>query len=321
MKVRVIAASVAALATMGFASSAMAASAEAGQVVVGPAGYAQGPGTLVIAGGVPVPIVGPGDHVVICHALGEANKDTYIQIAPSAGVVFGHAGAGHQIGEDIIPPFIYQPNGNQDDDSSLAEGQNWDAAHIAVYQNGCAALPPAPPTDLCPNLDGNQDSVPAGMIKDEAGDCVTPAPPTDVCPNIDGDQDSVPGGMVKDGNGNCYTQTISVLLTDGCPNLDGAQASVPSGMVKDGAGNCVVQTIASNPSTPAFVGGILGVSTPVKTTIKTPAKVKAKVKAKAKAKATAKVKAKAKVTAKAKAAAKAKAEAKIKRIRVLPFTP
>ncbi len=176
MKGRAFAATVAALAMLGFASSAMAASAQGGKVVVGPAGYALGSKTLVIAGRVPVPTLGPGDHVVICHALGQANKNTYVQIAPSAaGVLFGHAGAGHQNGEDIIPPFIYQPNGKKQADNSLVQGQNWDTAGIAIYQNGCAALPPTH-TDVCPNIAGVQTSVPVGMVKDAHGNCVTPAP-------------------------------------------------------------------------------------------------------------------------------------------------
>ena len=46
------------------------------------------------------------------------------------------------------------------------------------------------------------------MVKDEQGNCVTPTPPpTDVCPNIEGNQASVPGGLVKDEHGNCVTPT------------------------------------------------------------------------------------------------------------------
>ena len=43
------------------------------------------------------------------------------------------------------------------------------------------------------------------MVKDEHGDCVTPPGGGDVCPNIEGDQHSVPDGMVKDEHGNCVT--------------------------------------------------------------------------------------------------------------------
>jgi uncharacterized repeat protein (TIGR01451 family) len=73
-------------------------------------------------------------------------------------------------------------------------------------EQGNCVTPPPPPTDVCPNIEGNQATVPAGMVKDEQGNCVTPPPPpTDVCPNIEGSQATVPAGMVKDGQGNCVT--------------------------------------------------------------------------------------------------------------------
>src|ERR687897_3928183 len=99
---------------------------------------------------------------------------------------------------------------------------------------------PPPPTDVCPNIAGNQATVPPGMIKDAAGNCVTPPgpPPTDVCPNIAGNQATVPPGMIKDAAGNCVTPP-GPPPTDLCPNLDGVQATVPPGMIKDATGNCV----------------------------------------------------------------------------------
>jgi hypothetical protein len=68
-----------------------------------------------------------------------------------------------------------------------------------------SAPPPPPPTDVCPNIDGVQTSVPPGMVL-ENGQCVTPTPPppTDVCPNIAGVQTTVPPGMVLV-NGQCVT--------------------------------------------------------------------------------------------------------------------
>ena len=106
--------------------------------------------------------------------------------------------------------------------------------------SGCPQ-PDVPPTDVCPNIDGNQTQIPGGMVKDEHGNCVTPTPPpTDVCPNIDGNQSQIPGGMVKDEQGNCVTPTTPP--TDVCPNIGGNQASVPGGLVKDEHGNCVTPT-------------------------------------------------------------------------------
>jgi uncharacterized repeat protein (TIGR01451 family) len=80
--------------------------------------------------------------------------------------------------------------------------------------------------DVCANIAGKQQTVPAGLVSDGAGNCVT-----DECPNLDGIQQTVPAGLVKDGAGNC--------VTDECPNLSGVQTSVPAGLVKDSSGNCV----------------------------------------------------------------------------------
>jgi uncharacterized repeat protein (TIGR01451 family) len=103
--------------------------------VLGPPGYDAGNDVLVVAG-TETPTLVSGDHVVICHAIGMTNHDGYQQIAPAAeGVKSGHAGAGHQAGEDIIPPFIYS-NGSSLDDS-LVNGQNWTTAGRIVYENGC----------------------------------------------------------------------------------------------------------------------------------------------------------------------------------------
>ena len=37
--------------------------------------------------------------------------------------------------------------------------------------------PEVPPTDACPNIEGNQTHIPDGMVKDEHGNCVTPTSP------------------------------------------------------------------------------------------------------------------------------------------------
>jgi len=50
-----------------------------------------------------------------------------------------------------------------------------DSASVTVR---CSSTQPPPSsTDLCPNLEGNQASVPGGLVKDEHGNCVTPTPP------------------------------------------------------------------------------------------------------------------------------------------------
>ena len=78
---------------------------------------------------------------------------------------------------------------------------------IKARNGGTGSCAP-PPTDECPNLEGNQTSVPAGMSKDASGSCTPPPPPpppTDECPNIAGNQATVPAGMIKDASGTCFT--------------------------------------------------------------------------------------------------------------------
>jgi hypothetical protein len=256
---------------------------------LGPAGYdAPGKSALVLAGSAGVEL-GSGDHVVICHAIGGAKGDRFNQIAPSAsGVVHGHNG--HEGDRDIIPPYTYVDHkGNKD--TSLAAGNNWSGASIALYNQGCRGERkpddgPEPPKDECPNIAGHQTSVPPGLVKDAGGNCVqSQQPPADVCPNIEGVQSSVPAGFVKDASGNCVCPPVTVTVhtvTQAAP------------------------VIASAPVTPAAE----------RTVVQTP---KAKTKAKKKAKKN--VKAKAKNVKKAKRVKKAKkAKRKLKR-RVLPFTP
>ena len=72
------------------------------------------------------------------------------------------------------------------------------------------------------------------------------APPThttDVCPNIAGVQVTVPAGMVKDAHGNCVTAAV-VGHTDLCLNIEGVQTTVPVGMVRDAHGNCAAAATA-----------------------------------------------------------------------------
>jgi len=121
---------------------------------VGPANYnTPGGETLIVAGGQPVPTVGPGDHVVICHALGNGG---FNQIAPSSGDVFGHAGSSHMDGADIIPPFKYVDNQGGENDT-LQAGQNWDAAGQATYNNGCVPVPTKGTIKLVKSLSPSND--------------------------------------------------------------------------------------------------------------------------------------------------------------------
>lgn len=47
---------------------------------------------------------------------------------------------------------------------------------VSDGQGGYPTAPP-PPVDVCPNIPGDQATIPDGMIKDANGNCVTPPPP------------------------------------------------------------------------------------------------------------------------------------------------
>ncbi|MBA2475348.1 MAG: hypothetical protein H0V40_05265, partial [Actinobacteria bacterium] len=83
-------------------------------------------------------------------------------------------------------------------------------SHITFDTNAT----PQQESDVCPNIEGAQASVPAGMTKNEAGECIAnEQQATDVCPNIEGAQASVPGGMTKNEAGECVAQTTVVTVT------------------------------------------------------------------------------------------------------------
>ena len=104
-------------------------------------------------------------------------------------------------------------------------------------EGNCVPITP-PPTDVCPNLEGNQETVPDGMQLDKKGDCVPiPPPPTDICPNLEGNQETVPDGMQLDKKGDCVP--IPPPPTDICPNIEGNQETIPEGMQLDKKGDCV----------------------------------------------------------------------------------
>lgn len=85
----------------------------------------------------------PKKHT-ICHATGQPGK--FVVISPSVrGVYNGHLGASHHQGRDIIPPFMYDANGDGTEESY---SQNWDADGQAIFDAGCKAPEPPPEIDL-----------------------------------------------------------------------------------------------------------------------------------------------------------------------------
>ena len=90
------------------------------------------------------------DKVTLCHAAGRDGTTQFVTLTISYNAAFGQAGHFYEDGT---------PRAGHEDD----------------YLGPCN---PPPPTDVCPNIAGNQADVPAGMIKNEQGNCVTPTTPT-----------------------------------------------------------------------------------------------------------------------------------------------
>jgi hypothetical protein len=88
-----------------------------------------------------VPAANAAEKATICHATGSATHP-YVQITISENAVEAHRR--HQDRQDIIP----------------------------APAAGCPGEPVPQPTDVCPNLPGDQATVPPGYEIDAAGECV-----------------------------------------------------------------------------------------------------------------------------------------------------
>ena len=100
-----------------------------------------------------------------------------------------------------------------------------------------------PPTDVCPNIAGNQATVPSGYVL-QGGICIIPDPTiyggsVDVCTNIAGTQSSVPIGYTKNTAGMIPGICSQTPTVDVCSNLPGDQVTVPNGYRSLSDGTCV----------------------------------------------------------------------------------
>lgn len=76
--------------------------------------------------------------------------------------------------------------------------------------------------DLCPNLIGDQKTIPTGYEVNSAGDCVL-VDVIDICSNIAGNQENLPTGKMLASDGTC----VNANSQDVCKNLAGVQTAVP----------------------------------------------------------------------------------------------
>jgi hypothetical protein len=149
--------------------------------------------------------------------------------------------------------YVQNVNGTSCDPTGGGGGPSWCQDSSALNFGGSPPCVYANP-DLCPNIPGQQATIPSGMYVDLSGNCVVSSGSSDICPNINGVQIVVPAGYYVDLSGNCVENPPADL----CPNIAGQQATIPSGMIVDISGNCVT------PVTPTdFCANIAGVQSSV----------------------------------------------------------
>lgn len=139
-----------------------------------------------------------GHKVTLCHAEGNGSWHAVSPDVRAAGLQGGHDNESGIHVSDIIPPFSWIDNrGNL----RTYPGRNLDTmfdgvSGSTILANGCAAPKQPEPVDVCPNIEGLQDTVPEGYIVNDAGACAPAGQETDVCPNLPGDQSVIPDGYV-----------------------------------------------------------------------------------------------------------------------------
>lgn len=194
------------------------------------------------------------DKIRICHAKPAdtaANGWVSINVSEKA-IVTGTSKHATEHNADIIPFFTFDFSGG-----GTYAGKNWDATGQAVWDNNCKALTPTPIPSPTPTINPCIDRV-----------CESPSPlptptPFDACPNLDGNQGSVPDGYDVDNNDNCVPEPVDV-----CPNLDGFQGTIPDTYHKDpGTIDCIQYQLGGAPPPSGGAGGgqVLGASTMAKT--------------------------------------------------------
>jgi hypothetical protein len=117
-----------------------------------------------------------------CSKLDEPGGDSYVLPAGTYTKVIVKAGAGEYANTIFAAPpkagetVWADTNGNNVFDPD-GRGGDKTISHVIMCEGT-----PTPPTDVCPNIPDNQSEVPPGMVKDEAGNCVTtPTPPSSNC--------------------------------------------------------------------------------------------------------------------------------------------
>lgn len=179
------------------------------------------------------------NNITICHATG--NESYQFVAASMTADAGGHFGGAHQDGMDIIPPFSYPAQG--DDEAGDFAGQNWDTEGQVIWNNDCESVPD--PVVGC--MDDSYDNYNSLATEDtEPSSCANENVDVDKCEieghkyTLDSDRKAVPLsdwviGLMKirtyeDGSSNTFDLASSITDTDGyyCLEWDG-ESGLPEG--------------------------------------------------------------------------------------------
>ena len=158
-----------------------------------------------------------------------------------------------------------------DPSPAFADGNTY----YCVAFNALVTPPPAP-TDLCPNIDGTQETVPEGMVVDQDGNCTTPPPPPPTCTdtqtlvdNVCVDNSTDTGGDTGGGDTNTNTGGNSDTSNGGgggwaggCSTYANGDSpwwgSTPCGNTPTAVNGGLVLGASTGPSCSALLGSYLG---------------------------------------------------------------
>ena len=165
------------------------------------------------------------DKVFVCKYVGTPGVDETLQTGDNpisvSVAATGGAAVGSYFSDSQGRSFVLALDVGQDEPSV----------------NDCPPPVGPPPTDVCTNIDGVQESVPEGMhaAEDENGRpiCLPDETPVDVCPNLEGNQSEVPEGMALI-DGNCVPVDVTPFCAPPAVLVDGVCIVPPPPPVNPG---------------------------------------------------------------------------------------
>jgi len=179
------------------------------------------------------------NNVTICHK-NDGSGYTSNTVDESSIIKKDHGDCkkdGHgKHSEDIIPSF------SNDGCNFSAQGDQ------SILANGCKV----PTVDQCSNIEGTQESVPAGDYQTDDKKCYpkTPVCGDDSYDNYGGEDHRFDDKKEVKNDDLCENDPV-----DACPNIEGVQKSVPEGYHLNSDKQCVVNEQTPAPTQPPNQGG------------------------------------------------------------------